>query len=75
MRRDAPRPQAVPALVRGAVAQQQVRAGVAREVAEQGAPASALPPEYADNAAAAAGGIPVNGIYRTQDGDFMVRIP
>lgn len=75
MRRDSPRPQAVPQLVRGAVAQQQVRAGVALEVAQEGAPASALPPEYADNAEAAAAGVPVNGVYRTADGDFMVRVP
>lgn len=73
MRRDAPRPQSVPALVRGAVAQQQVRAGVAREVAEQGAPASALPPEFEDDTAAAGGGIPVNGVYRNADGHYVIR--
>lgn len=73
MRRDQPRPLTVPALIRGAVAQQQVRAGVAREVAELGAPASALPPEFADEAAAAAGGIPVNGVYRDPSGQFLVR--
>lgn len=73
MRRDQPRPQAVPQLVRGAVAQQQVRAGVAREIAEDGAPASALPPEFEDEAAAAAGGIPINGVFRDPDGVFLVR--
>lgn len=73
MRRDQPRPPVIPQLVRGAVAQQQVRAGVALEVAEQGAPSSALPPEFEDEAAAAAGGVPVNGVYRDPDGVFLVR--
>lgn len=73
MRRDQPRPIPVPQLVRGAIAQQQVRAGVALEVAELGAPASALPPEFADEAAAAAGGIPINGVYRDSAGHFLVR--
>jgi hypothetical protein len=73
MRRDQPRPEPIPQLIRGAVAQQQVRAGVALEVAEEGAPASALPPTFEDEAAAAAGGIPINGVYRNNDGDFLVR--
>ena len=68
MRRDSPRPQSVPALVRGAVAQQQVRAGVALETA-----AAATPPGAADDAAAAAAGVPLNGVYRNNDGDFLVR--
>lgn len=75
MRRDSPRPTSVPALVRGAIAQQQVRTGVALEVAEDGAPASALPPEYVDEAAAIAGGVPVKGVYRNPAGDFLVRLP
>ena len=73
MRRDIPRPDPIPRLIQAEIAQQQVRAGVAREIAEDGAPASALPPTYADDAAAAAGGIPINGVYRDPDGDYVVR--
>lgn len=65
MRRDSPRPPGVPPLIRGAVAQQQVRAGVAQQTAEDAG--SIAPPEYADDAEAAAGGIPVNGVYRQGD--------
>lgn len=71
MRRDSPRPQPIPQLLRGAVAQQQVRVGVAQETAEQAG--GIAPPEYADDAAAAAGGIPVNGVYRDNDGIYIVR--
>lgn len=67
MRRDAPRPTPVPQLIRGAVAQQQVRAGVA-----QAAALEALPPVYADDAAAAAGGVPVSGVYRNGE-HYVVR--
>lgn len=70
MRRDQPRPPAVPQLIRGAVAQQQVRTGVAQETAEEAG--GIAPPEYADDAAAAAGGIPLNGVYR-KDGIYLVR--
>lgn len=73
MRRDSPRPAPVSALVRGAIAQQQVRTGIALEVAESGAPASSLPPTFEDEAAAAAGGVPVNGVYRDDAGIFLVR--
>lgn len=71
MRRDSPRPLAVPQLVRGAIAQQQVRAGVAQETAEEAG--GIAPPEYTDDAAAAAGGIPVNGVYRNNSGIYIVR--
>lgn len=70
MRRDSPRPQPVPALIRGAVAQQQVRTGVAQQAAEDAG--GLAPPEYADDAEAAAGGIPVNGVYR-QNGLYIIR--
>lgn len=73
MRRDSPRPTPISALVRGAIAVQQVRTGVALEVAQEGAPASALPPTFEDEAAAAAGGVPVNGVYRDDAGIFLVR--
>jgi hypothetical protein len=78
VRRDSPRPISVPALVRGAVAQQQVRAGTALAVAEEadaGVAAgieAALPPVHADDAAAAADGVPLNGVYRNGD-NFVVR--
>lgn len=67
MRRDSPRPQAVPALIRGAVAQQQLRAGKAQAGIE-----AALPPVHEDDASAAADGIPINGVYRTGS-NFVVR--
>lgn len=67
MRRDAPRPQPVPQLIRGAVAQQQVRAGVAQEAALE-----ALPPVYANDAEAAANDVPVGAVYRNGQ-NYVVR--
>lgn len=71
MRRLVPPPLAIPPLVRSAMAQQQVRTGVALGAANS--VEEAFPDEYADDAAAAAGGIPINGVYRNGD-HLLVRV-
>lgn len=77
MRHEAVPPSRLPQIVRGAVAQQQVRAGVAQETAEEadagaGDVAAALPPIYADDTEAAANGIAIGDVYRS-GGKYVTR--
>jgi len=78
MRHEAVPPTRLSQVVRGAIAQQQVKAGVAQETAEQadtgvGSVESALPPVYADDTAAAAAGLPIDGVYRLPSGAYKAR--